>query len=39
VYSELTEKINVFANTNTISYKNQGGLDWLIFQLDKKGRN
>ena len=26
LYSELTEKIKVFANTNTISYKNQAVL-------------
>jgi hypothetical protein len=31
VYSSVTEKINVFANTNSMSFKNQGGLDWLMF--------
>jgi hypothetical protein len=29
----------VFANTNSVAFKNNGGLDWMVFQLDKRGRN
>ena len=39
VYSEKTDKMTCFATTNAISYNNQGGLDWMVYQLDKKGRN
>jgi hypothetical protein len=31
IFNEKNNKINVFANTNSISFKNQGGLDWFIF--------
>jgi hypothetical protein len=39
VYSQTNDKMNIFANTNSIFFMNQGGFDWLFFQLDKKGRN
>jgi hypothetical protein len=39
VYSEKTDKLTGFASTNQISYNNQGGLDWMTFQMDKRGRN
>lgn len=39
VYSDKTEKLTCLATTNNIGYSNQGGLDWMIYQLDKKGRN
>ena len=29
----------VLANTNSVGFKNQGGMDWLVFQLDAWARN
>ena len=39
VFSEKYDKLTIIGTTNQISYSNQGGLDRVIYQLDKKGRN
>jgi hypothetical protein len=39
LYNQKNDRINIFANTNSISFKNQGGLDWFVMQVDKRGRN
>lgn len=39
IYNSINEKVNIFGNTNSIAFKNQGGLDWFILQIDKRGRN
>jgi hypothetical protein len=31
IYSTVTDKLHLFLNTNSIAYKNQGGLDWMYF--------
>lgn len=39
VYSEKSDKLTVLGTSNSISYGNQGGLDWFLFQMDEYGRN
>jgi hypothetical protein len=39
VWNSATKQVNVFGSTNSVSYQNQGGTDWLVFLLDYKGRN
>lgn len=39
VWSVPKQRATIFASTNSISFKNQGGMDFLVLQLDKKGRN
>jgi hypothetical protein len=38
-WNPTTKQINAFINTNSVSFNNQGGSDWLVFLLDYKGRN
>ena len=39
VWNNSGKAYTVMINTNSIAFKNQGGSDWMLFLLDKKGRN
>eukprot|EP00347_Sterkiella_histriomuscorum_P002714 403367090 len=39
VYNSVSKQVNAFINSNSVSFKNQGGSDWMVFVLDPKGRN
>lgn len=38
-WNQNTNQLNAFINSNSVSYTNVGGTDWLVYLLDYKGRN
>lgn len=39
VYNKAASEAHAFIQTNSVSYGNKGGSDWMLFALDKFGRN
>ena len=39
VWNNTGKTYTVLINTNSLTFKDQGGTDWMVFLLDKKGRN
>jgi hypothetical protein len=39
VWNKVTSTFTALINTNSITFKDQGGSDWMVYQFDKYGRN